>query len=421
MKTNESSETSLGLKSAYSISSLRSEIFASESPESLVRSLPAQIVYMAMKESGISSAVDLFEMASPDQRKVFLDLDLWAKDRISEDNLWEWLSMPDEADSIEILQKIISVIDLKIIAYFINRYVDVQGTEEPTDAPPGPNYYSPDKGYTWISVNIESEDKKFYLSRLLALIFETNAELFYQLTSLKTTTTKSQLEEESFRDKGKRLAAEGIPELEYANENCSMLPVALALQLLNIEETKPPKDIPILSPLIYDPDSLQPLTGFIEAINKSDDISSELSLLMNSAIVSWGIDFSESELVRHTARKVRGLINIGLETIRKLSNASDLEIYKSLGLKHLMRVGIAESRNLKKITSKILKDEEELFKENKLLLTAIDGINQVVPELPVFLDTEHFETSSGIIPSEFRPLETLADIQTLEKFLLSHS
>ncbi|MCB0318270.1 MAG: hypothetical protein KDD56_05895, partial [Bdellovibrionales bacterium] len=406
---SDSQQINKTVAASFSIKALKNEILKSKSPESLVRTLPAQTVYMLIKDAGVESSIDLFEMASPEHRKIILDLDLWGKDQINEDNFWTWLSLPDEADSLEILQKIAAVIDLKIIAYFISKHVDAISFEEPTDSPPDTEYFTPDKGYSWIKVSADTEERKFYLSRLLALIFETSADLFYQLLALRTTTTLSQLEEEGFQDKIKRLAAEGVPEVELANEICSPLSLSKALVLIKKELCTPIKDIPILSPLIYNPKILNPLTEFIAEVDQQDNIAAELSLLMNSAIVSWNIDFSDNQLVFETSRKVKGILNIGLEAILSKGNFDSKDIYKSLGLRTLFKVGLAELKELTKILHKISYDQETLFKTNKKLLIAIEGVKQRIPEFPEFMDEDNNEAELEI-STQYRPFEHLEEI-----------
>jgi len=191
-------------------------IFESDVPEQMVRQLPAQSLYMVVKEIGLATACDLLSLASLEQIRLLSDLDLWHGDVLDEERMWEWLSLADEGDSLEILQKVLKCIDLKLVSILISKYVEVQVFEESTDNPPSPGFYTPDKGFTWIGIKIENEDQHFLLARLLALIYETSTELFYQLLSVPSVATVSMLEEEGFTERTKRLAAEGVPEPEVA-------------------------------------------------------------------------------------------------------------------------------------------------------------------------------------------------------------
>jgi hypothetical protein len=169
---------------------------------------------MVVKSTGLQSSSDIIMMASMEQCRLLTDFDLWTGDTLHEEALWEWLALTDETESLELLQRFIKIVDLKLLAVLIEKYVEVKVFEEPTDQPPGAGFHTPDKGHTWIGIATEDADKHFLLARLLALIFESSAELFYQLISIVSVATTSMLEEESYQERQKRLAAEGVPEPE---------------------------------------------------------------------------------------------------------------------------------------------------------------------------------------------------------------
>src|SRR5690606_22593195 len=100
------------------------------------------------------SSAEVIEMASREQVQTMLDLDLWTYDQFAEDQLWEWLELPDATDDLSILQKLLGGLDLKLVAHLIGSYVEVVVVEEPTELPPDPSFSTPDKGYTWIKVTI---------------------------------------------------------------------------------------------------------------------------------------------------------------------------------------------------------------------------------------------------------------------------
>ena len=152
-------------------------------------------------------------MASLEQCRLLSDFDLWNGDSLNEAALWEWLALTDEVESLELLQKLVKFVDLKLFAILFGKYIEVKIFDDPTEQPPGEGFHTPDRGATWIGIKTEDPDKHFLLARLLALIFESSAELFYQLISIVTVATASMLEEESYQERMKRLAAEGNPTL----------------------------------------------------------------------------------------------------------------------------------------------------------------------------------------------------------------
>ena len=77
-----------------------------------------------------------------------------------------------EVERLEFLQRLLKVVDFKLLGLLVERHVDHRVFEEPTDIPPGPHFYTPDKGYTWLRVTLEDATRHFLFSRLLALIFD---------------------------------------------------------------------------------------------------------------------------------------------------------------------------------------------------------------------------------------------------------
>ena len=179
------------LPGAVTSSSLAKAIYKAELPEKFVRELPAQSLYLVIKHNGLLSSADLVGMASLEQCRLLLDLDCWQGDSFDEENFWDWLALTDENSNLDLLKKLLHFVDYKLVALIIDRYVSVIIVEEGTDAAPGDGYYTPDRGRTWINVTNPDSTKQFLLNRFLALIFETQAELFYQLISIKNVATDS--------------------------------------------------------------------------------------------------------------------------------------------------------------------------------------------------------------------------------------
>src|SRR5438034_243636 len=61
--------------------------------EKLVPSLPLQDLYYAIKEIGLADAADLVALASPEQIRGFLDLEVWERDRFVTERADPWLEL----------------------------------------------------------------------------------------------------------------------------------------------------------------------------------------------------------------------------------------------------------------------------------------------------------------------------------------
>ncbi len=393
---------------------LAKTIFRAEVPEQYVRTFPAQSLFLAIKQNGLHSSTDLIEIATIEQCRLFLDLDLWEHDRFHEDNFWDWLSLTDEDNTLKLLQKFLKFVDLKLIGMLIAKYVEVRIFEEPTESPPEANFLTPDKGHTWVRINIEDNTRNFLLARLLAMLFETNADLYYQMLSLPSISTYSNLEEESYGERTKRLASEGIPTPDIAIQTQRAYPLVQALQDIKAKASRDViADVAVIEPLVYTTGGLEPFTSLLKEILALDEFQAEFTYLTNAAIVHWGVEFYDTNEVSKLVQRVKGTLNIGLELLMEGSHESARQIYTTLGLQKIYRVGLERLFALRKRA--VAFKESGASNERELLLLAL---RQRFPEVPTALGCDgKFITDEGRLSTETRPIERNAEVVLVEGML----
>ena len=407
------------------------EIFQADLPEKYIRSVPAQSLYLAVKQQGLSSSVDVISIATYPQCRTMMDFDLWKGDRFHEDNFWEWLELPDQEEAdLSILLKVIRSIDLKLVALILGRYVDSQVFEEATDQPPAPHYYTPDKGSTWIGIQVEEEQKCFLLGRLLAFVFENDTELFYQLLAVPNTTTLTVLEDEALTDKSKRLSSEGIPDEEYATEIHTPLTEMAAREALASEEafsaqtkqtTSSTEIEATFRSAISSPEPLQSLS-FTEAGVQA--FESELSAIMNAALVFFRVDVFEYESVSSCIDSAKGILNIGLERASALApELPSNTCYSQLQTKGMYQLGLGKIFELRKLA---LKCQSSLTSEQETdprFLRLLDGLTQPIPVMPEFMDEDggFLVDAEGVLAGGFKAVEHLKTVNALERSIKAYS
>jgi hypothetical protein len=363
-------------------------IFEADAPEQMVRQLPVQSLFMVMKQVGLESCCDLISMASLEQCRLLTDLDLWHGDTLNEEALWQWLALTDEGDSLEILQKLLKCVDLKLVAILIGKYVETRTFDEPTDQPPGPGFHTPDKGSTWIGINVENENQHFLLARLLAMIFETNTELFYQLLATPSVATVSMLEEDSFQERTKRLAAEGVPEPEVAA--AIHAPYSFNEALGDLHERRIEKvieDVRPVEPLLYEARATKLFAELLRRVDDHEVIEMEFTYLLNGAVVRFGVDFAEHQRVLETCERIKGAINIALEKLVRDSDRTIGEVYQVLGLGKLYRLGLTEILSLRGQARKVsLESAEALRGIDPVLFSIVACAREPFPCAPACID-----------------------------------
>ena len=404
----------------HTCSDLYKAIFEADAPEQVVRQLPVQSLFMIIKQRGIESSTDLLLMASLEQCKLISDFDLWHADALNEEVLWGWLALTDDTDSLELLQKLVKFIDLKLLAVLIGKYAEVQVFDEPSEQPPGPGFHTPDNGSTWVGIKTENPDHHFLLARLLALIFESNAELFYQLIAIPSVATISMLEEEAYIERTKRLAAEGIPEPEVAASIHAPYSVLEARSVLKAgKRSQVIEDIRSIEPMIYEARATRLFAELLRRVEDHESIEMEFTYIMNGAIVRWGVDFTNHELVLELAEQVKGAINIGLERMEKGCEISVLQAFERLGLGKLYRLGLTELMALRTKARKMpLDGVGDLQESDPVLFSVLACAREAFPVMPIFLANDgSVQQEGGILESGHRPIDTAQDSETVVRLL----
>lgn len=411
--------------------SLLKEIFDSDHPVQFTRSLPAQSLFLTIKRNGLESSGELVELLGNEQLQVILDLDCWSGDELNEESLWQWLALPEQTNSLESLQQVLRGIDFKLIGILISKYLTSETFEEPTDAPPGKEYFTPDKGYTWIKIDAPDSDKQFLLARLTALIFESDPDIFYQLLSIPGVATVSELEEEAYQDKQRRLLSEGIPNTETAFTICNPLNIPeLLKQIQQRKQGDFKTDIRPIEPLVYDSRTLQPLGALLSEIRDREQLEGELSYIMNAAIVRWKIPSYDYEAVLAFTEQIKGTINIGLEALMRESDLEAFEIYRSTGLRPIFQAGLSLTLELRSEAYKLSDGYlEKIAVEDQPLFALVAALREPLPLSPAFLRSSRFGklpskieelyegNDDGKLLSGTRALETHDDVLTVRQLL----
>ena len=429
--------------SSYKRSSARAlarEIFAADSPESVVATLPAEALYCILRTDGISNSAELIELFSEEQLRSCLDFDLWSDDRLALTPFFEWLELPDSTGELSSLEQVLRSLDLRLLAILIARYISVRIFDEPTESPPEDGFVTPDKGYTWLRVGINEElvdeegerltsHQEFLLQRLLALVFDTSAELFYQILAIPSLATPSQLEEEAFQDREKRMQSLGIPDREFAallNTPVSASELAAATPAPAIDHANIEPIAPLLATAPLPVPLVEQLIG-TEA--DTTELDAEVTLLINAAIVHFSRDWRDLEQVQEIGRFVSGTIRIGVEAISG-EGIDPHEGLKIFGCQRFYAAGLNElfsTRQIARRASRVLGNQADPSSKlsESTALAFISGLEHKPPRAPTTLlaDIERDMADQSALtenlfsPPEYRPFQSLSELRRVQQLL----
>lgn len=403
-------------RSGFTTTKLARAIFDADYPEQFIKELPVQALYRVLSHNGLESSHDLLMIVPIEKCRVLLDFDCWSAERFSSSAYWNWIRVTDSAADLEYLQKFLKFADLKLVAILIAQYVEVITNDEPSEVPPEKDFSTPDKGWTWLSTHTDDPDLDFQLRRLLAMIFETDAKLFYDLLTISQNTTIAELEELAFQDRNRRLAAEGIPSREFAVEVNSPLGIAeVQNQLKGGQARALISDIQVIEPLIYDEGILQPLGGVLAQASPREEFEAELTVIINCAIVHFNVDHSDELAIHLIGSKVKGAINLGLQLITEHSSIPLSEAHAKLGLRPIYQLGLSTLLGVRKKARSLKKGGSVT---DSIALTLVDHLDRSFPEVPAFFnDDGSIDQVSGELVGGSKPFEHLEQLRSVELIL----
>lgn len=397
---------------------LAREVFRAASPEQFVQSLPAQSVYLALHALGLEASHELLALATNEQYKVILDFELWQHDQFSEDNFFRWLHALEAEPGLEGFERLVEVIDLRLLGLMVTRHVEAVHPDEPSEAPPEPGFYTPDKGSTWIRIRLEDPERKRMFAKLLALIFEEESRLFYQLITESGYVTSSELEEDAFADKCRRLWSEGFPDPETSAKLHAPCSLEQLRALLPKAEARQPVSTPAVLPLAHSLTSSAALLGILREVIDSDEkkseLEAELALLANAAVVFFGIDASDPDELAATVSKIRACLNLGAERVAQ-EGLSGAEVVNKLGLQRMYQLGLAEVKALRKFALALSK-ELTAREPEPVVVSLLEAASLDFPMLPAFVRPDgSLELSKERLDEDRRPYSHLKEIEAVKR------
>lgn len=325
----------------------------------LVRATPAQPLFLFIRSLGLSEALDVLSLCSPEQVQAFLDMDGWDRDRASFDRVLPWLLALAEIGPAKLIS-VAAGIDAELWTAVLGprlRVYDIYKNEEPPEHAEGQFFDTPDRMFR---VDIlpppagagaegededrdgddrrpaesfgEAGDSMAQIARLLDTLYRGDAELARAIVHSAGYDVGPETAEAAYRFRSGRMADLGY--IDYYE--------ALKVYLL-LDPSKPPP-----------PSELQPLAAVINAtppaavhvLPGSDTVSGallrtvpglgtddstfaravallsdpeqallvqHLMVLGNRVLSADRVELGDVEALRHTLRRTVGYLSMGIE------------------------------------------------------------------------------------------------------------
>jgi hypothetical protein len=289
-------------------------ILSARNPQALVRALPADELYLAIREIGLGDAVALVQLASADQFKVFLDLDAWGREGFDPHRALPWLRAARAGAYLDPRaaarwDRKLATLDREIL------YLALRSTLRITDLEQDPDpeihadrFMRTPEGKFVVEFLVEGTD---YLA-VKGLLDDLYAEDPFAATRLLSSLRwdlPSELEETALRWRTGRLADLGYPTVEEALSWFARPPRSPAH----------PAAAPARPPgfLLATLSSGSLLDGAVAALPPAerDAVEGEIVTAANAVLVADRIDPADPDAVRGAFESARGYLELGLDLL----------------------------------------------------------------------------------------------------------
>ncbi len=336
-----------------------------EDPKELVSSFNSQDLLLTIRELGVESSLELFELMKPEQVQELFDLELWENDQLKSEEAGNYISALFEANpETAILQ--MHGLDIELIGLLFKTSTMVLdlSIEEPEDYP---NLHSTTPGGRFVVFFDEENNKALAraLHTFLEELYSRDLEFVLRMLENVRYELASGLEMESLRWRQNRLLDFGIlpheERLEYfSSVDPNALLVAAKPKPLGLEKTMA---------LIHKNSDLKDRHFLRAALNDAsietkEIFSQELSHAALNMHASLSGDFGDRRAMVASSEYAKYLCELGLfqACLGQIEKAA--LTLKSASAKYFIRLGRTALVSLRKRLNLKTKDQSYLFGDN---------------------------------------------------------
>jgi hypothetical protein len=396
-------------------------ILSSRHSLDLVRLLSPEMLFYTIKEIGLTDAVGLLALASPDQVRDMMDLDCWRKDHLDERRTLTWLMLLDESGSGKLAQWALRA-DVELLVLLVRRHFEIvrkADIEEDADFNQS-LYFTFDDQYLLRFIGDEEPILHLLLERLRVLDYR----LYTYVLENCLMELDSSLEEGAFRWRTARLADRAYPDYEEAQESFrAVAPESVRLERFPRVGARPlrfaegealiPSDHALMLLDVVDSFFLRALDQLSPDVIEA--LSHDLAVLTNQVVIAEGCDPGEVSEVRRCVELAHDCLNIGVEYLARGDGGKAVRLLRETMLRPFFQIGRSVTLRLGQRARQVATALQREVGEHWVALTdspfreAIAGAQR---RLPLFF--RGLESPGEIL---FRPFRSVSDVEQVETLL----
>lgn len=387
----------------------------------LARSLSPEMLFYTIKEIGLTDALSLLALASPEQVRDMMDLDCWRKDQLDDQRTLTWLMLLDESGSGKLAQWALRA-DVELLVLLVRRHFEIvrkADVEEDMDFNQS-LYFTFDDQYLLRFIGEEEPILHLLLERLRVLDYR----MFTYILENGLMELDSSLEEGAFRWRTARMADRAYPDYEEAQElfrlvtpesvHLERFPRLARRQLRFAEgETLVPSDHALMLLDVADSFFLRVLRRM--PLDVVEAVGLDLAVLTNQVVIAEGGDPGEVSEVRRCVDLAHNYLNIGLAYVAQGDESKAVQLLHDTVLRPFFQIGRSLTFRLGQHARQVASTLQQEVGEHWAALVdspfreTIAGMQRRFPLL-----FRGLESAGEIL---FRPLRTVADMEKVEALL----
>lgn len=331
--------------------------------QALVAALDSQFVFGLIQEAGRNDALELIELATPEQVQSFIDYDTWNRDLIELVEFTEWMSLMLQRDD-EGFESLYRALDHDLFVLWFREAVAVYDWEEDLellDYIEDPVYTSPCGQFAMVipQENAFGPEIRLFTERL----YQMDVEEALSLMSEARWALSAVLQEGLFQDRNNRLADAGyVPydesmavfgrvdpiawtarqrnALRTGEELTHALPVGeltpLEPQALAVQDALSEEDMPFFATTLA---ALTPALGGELASEVLASTMAQLRAVAQRVLVAEGGKPGDPEALNIASRRTMDTLSLGLEFLTEGDPTIGARAVATIPLRELHRLG----------------------------------------------------------------------------------
>lgn len=322
----------------------------------IVKALPQEEVFLTVKAVGAESAHPIIALATPDQIRFILDIELWKRDSIDTDKAVEWLHHILACGEQRVAD-FVGNADLELLVVILRKFLIVIPNEEGAVIPEGHPAIMNDEYFTVLSAITEEADA---IGLFLRIIRQGSRDLFLKLLFLAHASIEEEAEENALRWRSSRLEESGLLEFDEAIEIYGYIGEDEARQLAGSsrrpcyaeepDQTAAPA-FPVLMvdrrTFFYD------MLRSIQERPVANRLRREIVFCANRLLVADAEHIGELASMKRALTRLFSLVNVGLLFLAQGDKQESVRILKDVPLRDIFQMGFSRVADLRQAANDV--------------------------------------------------------------------